>query len=399
MVVSALVSVAVVVLVGRDVLADDADRRLDRAVGLAERSEVRTDVAGLQGFGRIVVPDASPVGSAAAPDGRDELVALVREAVARSGPVERRIEVDGRTVDARAVPERGTVPATALVASVSPHDATARSLLTRVVIVQLGLLAVLVVLAALVSRRSTRLVESLFQQEDHLMRSVAHELRNPLGRALVAVDEGLSGESPPGEALTEAATLVVSADELIGDLLEMARVMTGGIELPREVVALDRVAAEAVAMSSLGSCTVDLEVAPTAISGSARLLRRAVSNLVRNAAAHAYAGGPGVIRVRVDAGGVAVADDGPGVPEPELRALRFEERLGPDERGAGLGLNLCGWVAELHGGRLVLANGQSERIVAALSLPAYAPGRKSAPVTRSPAATDVGDRSDRTAPA
>jgi signal transduction histidine kinase len=389
MVTSTLVSVVVSVVVGRSVLADDAARRLDRALRLAEVSAQPTDVASLEAFGRVEVRDGQPVDPVGEPADRGELADVVREAAARGVQVERRIHVNGRSMDVRAVPEGGADTGTVLVGVVTSHDPTARSLLTRVVIIQGVLLAVMAAVAALVSRRTTGIVESMFKQEDHLMRSVAHELRNPLSKALVAVDEGLAGESPPDEALGEAATLMVSVDELISDLLEMARVMTGGVSLPRETVALDRVAIDAVAMSPVAPCTVELDVAPTTVIGSARLLRRATSNLVRNAAAHAYGGGPGVIRVRVDGDGVSVADDGAGVPEEELGALRFEGKVGHDQQGAGLGLNLCGWVAEMHGGRLVLANRPGGGFVASIALPdavVVADGPAATPARGSPVA-------------
>jgi signal transduction histidine kinase len=183
------------------------------------------------------------------------------------------------------------------------------------------------------------------------------------------VDEGLAGVSDPKAALDEAATLVEDVDELIGDLLETARVMTGATDLPRDVVALDAVTADAARTASTDECTVVLDLGPVTVVGSGRLLRRAVSNLVRNAVRHAYGGGPGVIRVQVDADGVAVYDDGPGVPEAKLAELHYDASLTVNQKGAGLGLNICGWVAEMHGGRLVLANRPEGGFVAAIRLP------------------------------
>jgi len=201
------------------------------------------------------------------------------------------------------------------------------------------------------------------------MRAVVHEIRNPLSRALVAVDEGLAGVSDPKAALDEAATLVEDVDELIGDLLETARVMTGATVLPSDVVALDDVAADATRTASTDDCTVVLDLHPVTVVGSGRLLRRAISNLVRNAARHAYHGGPGVIRVHVDAEGVSVRDDGPGVPEERLAELHYDTTLSVNQKGAGLGLNICGWVAEMHGGRLELDNRPEGGFVATIRLP------------------------------
>lgn len=369
LVASGVTSIVVALVVGRSVLDDDSDQRLDRAVGRADESGEDADVATLIGFGRVVVRDGDIVGPVGVEADRGELATAVREAAITGDTLEQDIDLDGRSSTVRAVPE-GTGPdVTVLVGVIPSHESTAASLLARLLAIHAVIFIAMAGLAVVISRRSTRIVESLFQQEDHLMRAVVHEIRSPLSRALVAVDEGLAGVSDPKDALDEAATLVEDVDELIGDLLETARVMTGATTLPRDVVALDEVAADATRTAATDECTVALDLQSVTALGSARLLRRAVSNLVRNAARHAYHGGPGVIHVRVDADGVSVRDDGPGVPEDRLAELHYDATVTVDQTGAGLGLNICGWVAEMHGGRLVLANRPEGGFVATIHLP------------------------------
>lgn len=206
----------------------------------------------------------------------------------------------------------------------------------------------------LVARQSTRIIDSVFQQEDKLMLSVAHEVRSPLSRMLVALDEGSHGDLAPDTAMKQAMGQGEALAELIDDLLETARVMSGALPMPDEDVRLDVVATRIAHIGGFGNATVEVDAEPHAVVGSPRLMRRAVANLVRNAAQHAYNSGSGSIRVQVRDGGVVVEDDGPGVPEEKLDALRYETPL--KHRTSGLGLGLTGWVAELHGGRLVLAN-------------------------------------------
>lgn len=366
LVASGITSIVVALVVGRSVLDDDSDQRLDRAVGRADAAAATAEVATLIGFGRVEVRDGDLVGPSGPAADRGDLAAAVREAAATGETVERDIDLDGRSSTVRAVP---TDDGSVLVGVIPSHESTAASLLARLLAIHAVVFLVMAALAVVVSRRSTRIMESLFQQEDHLMRAVVHEIRNPLSRALVAVDEGLAGVSDPKAALDEAATLVEDVDELIGDLLETARVMTGATSLPRDVVALDDVAADATRTAATDDCTVVLDLAPVTVVGSGRLLRRAVSNLVRNAARHAYHGGPGVIRVRVDAEGVSVRDDGPGVPEDRLAELHYDTTLNVNQKGAGLGLNICGWVAEMHGGRLELVNRPEGGFVATIRLP------------------------------
>ncbi|HEX7133425.1 MAG TPA: HAMP domain-containing sensor histidine kinase [Iamia sp.] len=369
LVASGITSIVVALVVGRSVLDDDSDQRLDRAVGRADEAAEPADVGTLIGFGRVELRDGELVGSAGDEADRGELATAVIEAAETGETVERDIDVDGRSSTLRAVPLGSGDDTTVLVGVIASNGSSAASLLTRLLAIHAIMFLAMVVLAAVISRRSTRIMESLFQQEDHLMRAVVHEIRNPLSRALVAVDEGLAGVSDPKAALDEAATLVEDVDELIGDLLETARVMTGATTLPRDVVSLDGVAADATRTASADDCTVVLDLQPIAVVGSGRLLRRAVSNLVRNAARHGYHGGPGVIRVRVDAEGVSVSDDGPGVPPQRLAELHYDTTLTVNQKGAGLGLNICGWVAEMHGGRLELANRPGGGFVATIRLP------------------------------
>lgn len=369
LVASGVTSIVVALFVGRSVLDDDTDQRLDRAVSRADEAATTTDVATMVGFGRIEVHDGELVGPRGSSADRGELATAVLDAAVTGQLVERDIDVDGRASTVRVVPVDTGEDATVLVGLSPSHADTAASLLARLLVIHAILFLAMAVLAVVISRRSTRIMESLFQQEDHLMRAVVHEIRNPLSRALVAVDEGLAGVSDPKAALDEAATLVEDVDELIGDLLETARVMTGATELPRDVVALDAVASDAARTSSTDECTVVLALDAVTVVGSGRLLRRAVSNLVRNAVRHAYGGGPGVIRIQVDGTGVSVSDDGPGVPEAKLAELHYDASLSVNQKGAGLGLNISGWVAEMHGGRLVLANRPEGGFVATIRLP------------------------------
>ena len=98
----------------------------------------------------------------------------------------------------------------------------------------------------------------------------------------------------------------------------------------------------------------DVEVRFTGDDG---LLRRMVTNLLDNAVRHARPGGAVAASVRQTPTAVTirVADDGPGVPaDARDRIFQRFARMNQEYAGAGLGLPIAKWIAEAHGGSLVL---------------------------------------------
>ena len=121
-------------------------------------------------------------------------------------------------------------------------------------------------------------------------------------------------------------------------------------------------------------------------SGDEGLLRRMTLNLLDNAIKYTPPGGS--IRVRIARNGssckLAITDTGMGIP-PELQSRVFERffragqaRPRTEERngsGAGLGLSIARWIAELHGGDLILDNSDKGGSTFVISLPLpQAPG-------------------------
>jgi len=97
-------------------------------------------------------------------------------------------------------------------------------------------------------------------------------------------------------------------------------------------------------------------------------LKRALGNLVENAVRYG-----GSARVRLEARGFVVEDDGPGIPEDRLEHVfepfaRLEESRSQDTGGAGLGLAIARSIARSHGGDVVLRNRPEGGVRAVLSL-------------------------------
>ncbi len=217
-----------------------------------------------------------------------------------------------------------------------------------------------------------RVAESVRAQRE-FAGNVAHELRTPLAgiRALAAY--GLSHKDPAvwHEQLAGVAASEARASHLVDQLLALALAdeMRGAV--PREPVALDELAREAVLrfLPRADAAGVDLGARglehPVVVQGQALLIEGVLSNLIDNALRYGRPLAPDAaprITVQIarqgDAVLLEVLDNGPGV-DGGLRADllrrwaqgREGERLGA---GAGLGLAIVARHAELLGARLSL---------------------------------------------
>ena len=193
-------------------------------------------------------------------------------------------------------------------------------------------------------------IEALVGTQKRLLANASHELRSPLARMKMAASL-LEGNGPLRE---EIARDVAELDLLVEEILLASRLEAGGEE-ERETVDLTGLAAEEAARAG-----ASFDGGLVTLSGSPRLLRRLVRNLVENARRHG--GGEVSVTLSGPVDGLAaleVEDRGPGVPE-EARERIFEPffRLpgsaeGDGTTGTGLGLPLARQVARRHGGDVV----------------------------------------------
>ena len=218
------------------------------------------------------------------------------------------------------------------------------------------------------------------RREQRFLDEASHELRTPLAVLRMELDLALSRARTPEElhdALRSASRETDRLVRLAEDLLVLSRERDGSVPVHRQETSiadlLDQVAAGArPRMGSKGvGIDVECERGLTAVLDPARI-RQALDDLVDNAIHH---GGEGVqIRLRAsrEDGWVrlAVADTGPGYPEP---VLGDEPGLSTsDGDGAprlGLGLAIVRAIAQAHGGALVVANRERGGAIATLQLP------------------------------
>jgi signal transduction histidine kinase len=229
-------------------------------------------------------------------------------------------------------------------------------------------------LAADVNRMSVELqrvyreLELASERKSEYVTNMSHELRTPLN-AIIGFSEVLH-EQMFGELndrqldyvneVLEAGRHLLS---LINDLLDLAKIEGGRMEVELSQVAVPAVLESAVSLhaerATRAGITLFLKSEPDEITVTAdeRRLRQVVFNLLSNAVKFTPTGGRVNISARTDDGHVeiAVADTGPGIPAGDLERVfeEFEQSTdGKKVEGTGLGLPLSRKLVELHGGRL-----------------------------------------------
>jgi signal transduction histidine kinase len=216
-------------------------------------------------------------------------------------------------------------------------------------------------LAATMNRMLGRLEHSQAVQR-RFVSDASHELRSPL--ATMRQHAELGASYPDATSLGELSEVVIDEGErmqnLVDGLLLLAR-LDENHRPPTEPVDLDDVLlAEADRVGRVSGHTVDVSgVEAAQVTGSPRLLGRAVRNLVDNAARHAES--RVVLTLRADGPAVvlSVADDGTGVPAPDRdrvfdRFTRLDEGRARDAGGSGLGLAIVKEVVEAHHGHVTV---------------------------------------------
>jgi two-component system sensor histidine kinase MprB len=208
-----------------------------------------------------------------------------------------------------------------------------------------------------------------------LVSDASHELRTPLtslriNAELLAAGDDLS-EADRTEVLGRIVAQVAELGQLVSDLTELA----GDQERtsPLEEVKLHQVVAAELdgARRDWPRTPFRSELDPCLVPGSAEQLRRAVRNLLDNAAKFGPPDGP--VDVRLAAGQLTVRDHGPGIALADQAQVFERFYRAPSARGtpgSGLGLAIVRQVAEAHGGTVTAEAPRDGGALLRLRLPA-----------------------------
>ncbi|MEK7477616.1 MAG: ATP-binding protein [Candidatus Coatesbacteria bacterium] len=198
--------------------------------------------------------------------------------------------------------------------------------------------------------------------------NVSHELKTPVtairGLAETLIDDPAMDRETHRGFLAKVRDQAERLSRLVGDLLALSRVESGGAALEREALDFRDPVQDSVRAleSAAGAKGIGFEAAispePLAVRGDREALRQVADNLLDNAVKYTPAGGRVRVVLRREAGEAVleVIDTGPGIGPEHLgrifeRFYRVDKARSRELGGTGLGLSIVRHVALAHGGQ------------------------------------------------
>ena len=224
------------------------------------------------------------------------------------------------------------------------------------------------------------------RRKDEFLAMLAHELRNPVA-PIVNVAQILARklkDDPQAVGLVSVVQRQVGhLSRLLDDLLDVARITRGRIELRREILSVNEcisLASETVEpLLRSGQHRLEISRAPEALLVEADRVRltQCLTNLLNNAAR--YSGSGTTIRIRTYASNgnalIEVTDEGRGIAAevlPKIFELFAQDQRTLDRKsgGLGIGLSVCRRLMEMHEGSVsASSDGPGRGSTFTLSLP------------------------------
>ena len=249
--------------------------------------------------------------------------------------------------------------------------------------------------------------ETASRAKDEFLAMLSHEMRSPLqslvGWATLLREDAL-GDEDRRRALDGIERAIRSQGQLVDDLLEISRIVTGKLRMESEALDLGMTAGGVVEQVRPLAAAAGLELrfaatAPAEVLGDRARLAQVVANLVNNAVKFTRRGG--TVAVSCAAEGafavLTVRDDGEGIPRDQLERIfdRFAQAGRTNVRrhgGLGLGLAIARHIVERHGGTITAdSEGEGRGAVFSVRLP-RAPSSAAAERARAESARRLPER-------
>ncbi|SFM31010.1 PAS domain S-box-containing protein [Ectothiorhodospira mobilis] len=244
-------------------------------------------------------------------------------------------------------------------------------------------------------REAKQEAERANQAKSEFLSRMSHELRTPMN-AVLGFAQLLELESDLSEAQRESVQEILRGGkhllDLINEVLDLARVESGRMELSLGPVDLRELVGECIAMveplaNRKGLALETGSLGDVAVLADRIRLKQILINLLSNAIKYNRSGGrvyldlglsdrlPGAVRI-------GVADTGPGIPEDRLEELfqpftritSASDGAAEEEEGTGIGLAISRRLAEAMGGRMGVSSRVGEGSLFWVEVPMADPG-------------------------
>ncbi|KIS44603.1 two-component system sensor histidine kinase KdpD [Kosakonia radicincitans] len=236
------------------------------------------------------------------------------------------------------------------------------------------------------SEEQARLASERESIRNSLLAALSHDLRTPLtvlfGQAeILTLDLASEGSSHAPQA-NEIRQHVLNTTRLVNNLLDMARIQSGGFNLKKEWLTLEEVVGSALRTlePGLGGRHINLDLPDPLmlVHVDGPLFERVLINLLENAVK--YAGQRAEIGITAHDTPqqlmLDVWDNGPGIPAGQEQAIFDKFARGTKESaipGVGLGLAICQAIVEVHGGTISAHNRPQGGALFCVTLPRETP--------------------------
>lgn len=235
-------------------------------------------------------------------------------------------------------------------------------------------------------KKSRAMAEEASRLKDEFLATVSHELRTPLNSMfgwIRLLRDGRVDDASASRALEVLERNARAQSQLIEDILDTSRIMSGKLRLDLQLVALPEVVAAAMdsirPMAEAREIKVQMHLDPDAgpVLGDPGRLQQVIWNVLTNSVKFTQKGGRVHLRLgRVDSQvHIIVTDTGQGISPEFLPHVfdRFRQAEGGTTRrhgGLGLGLAIVRQLVELHGGDVrVQSEGLGKGATFSISLP------------------------------
>ena len=216
--------------------------------------------------------------------------------------------------------------------------------------------------SAIRARRRQHEGRRAIDERDRFLAMLGHELRNPLSAIALAVEMVERQPSLAERSLPVLRRQVKHLTRLVDDLLDVARVSSGKIQLERRLLDLGAVVARSLELVRVRfeDAGIDVRLADArglVVEGDPVRLEQVFGNLLTNAVKYTGRGGLVTIDLRAERGFavVTVTDTGVGIDPDFLprifdQFVQSESTLARSQGGMGVGLTLVRTLVTLHGG-------------------------------------------------